>query len=486
MRETLLNRRRFLAYATGATSLAGIGMLTACGASGTAATSATTSSTAVSTHTSATSSKAASSVTVASVSSSTTASPTAKTAPPTSAKKVTVTGWVPFGGLSWQTIQKMGTEFNKQSDTIHLELQSIQVPGAPVPYSGKIQPAIASGTPPEFAVDFDEAAIQLASSGALEPVDAMLGRLKLAETDFSPAAIAGMKYQGHLWGFPIDWDPDWMLYYNEDLFKSKGIKSPPSTLEDLTAMAPEFDVKQNGKITRLGYLPWIGWGFYPIAYAFLYGGVGVDTKSGKPNLDSPHVIEGMNQVYEFAKKYPATQIASFTSGFTTLKAGPFPVGQVAMMAVGDWMIPSFEQYAPHLNYSIVPFPVPAAHQSDYHYSSSGWLYMVFKGAKEKSAAATVLDWFLQDTQLTQWCRGIGWLPAKLSAQRNYGSWDPHWKQVIDVATKYQSRLYPEIWPSKQSLAVESAMKSAAGLVIDLKATPQQAFAAAQKRVLSGL
>ena len=96
--------------------------------------------------------------------------------------------------------------------------------------------AIASAAPSADVAEIDQIPLALlAQSGALRPLDPLVKESPDLELDaFYAGTIDALRWQGQLWALPSDVDP-WVLYYNKDLFDSKGISYPTNdwTWDDL-------------------------------------------------------------------------------------------------------------------------------------------------------------------------------------------------------------------------------------------------------------
>lgn len=482
MERLRATRRRFIGGCAVAVGVIG---LAACGAGGTAVNSTTVSNGPTAVGTAAPASKADAS-TAATATTATSAAVTATASSSVSATSQavaraagTVDLWL-LGDETW--FKPMADSFNKSQDTVKIQWEPKSDPSG---QTGLVA-AEAAGAPPNLVITYDEVAVGFAAKKMIQPMDTILGQLKLTSDQFQKPAIDGVTWQGKLWGLPVDWDPDFMLFYNPDQFQQVGLDpdKPPATLEDLAAYAEKLDLPNGSTYKRIGWVPWNGWGFYPMAMSFLFGGTGVyDATTQQPTLNSPSMIEGMTWVADWAKRYSPPAVADSAKGST--KAGPFGDGKLAMLSIGDWELQTLHKAAAKdFHYRIAPFPPPAAHQQDYHLSSSGWIWILPTGVHDLDATTTVLGWLAADKQMVDWCQNIGWLPARTALLKDAAFQTADWKPFVNALQTLP--LYPEIQPTPDAVAIETAMRAAATKVLERKNSAKEVLDDAQSTLVAQL
>lgn len=82
-----------------------------------------------------------------------------------------------------------------------------------------------------------------------------LDKATFAKYGYLPGALESNVYAGKLYGIPVSADL-WVIYYNKKLFKDAGIDKLPTTLEELTALAPKFKAKGIIPMTTDGKDAW--------------------------------------------------------------------------------------------------------------------------------------------------------------------------------------------------------------------------------------
>jgi len=353
---------------------------------------------------------------------------------------------------------------------------------------GKLTAAIAGKRPPDLILAWDDSLAGWAGRGALTPLDGYLQQNGLKGSDYATPAWQSVQWQGKTYGVPTDWDPDALLWYNKDVFKSAGLdpNTPPRTWAEFAADAAKIDQVKGGKITRLGIDPWDGWYFNIIAYAHLFKS---DLQSGSNKtvkLNDAGMLKALQWESDAAKRLGgASKVSSFAypPNATGTQGDPLVSGRVGMYVIGDWEIYSSTlmkggaaEFAKHIG--IAPLPVPAGGQS--YLSHSGWSFMVPHGAANAAAAMQFVAWMNQDQNIAAMDTNISWIPAKLSARSasTYRT-NPIWQRIIGINKEAGAEQY-WLLPSPVETQYYAALKDAESFVINLKKTPQQALADAQK------
>src|SRR6185437_3951277 len=243
MERLKATRRKFLGSCAVAVGVVG---LAACGAGGAtvnatgASTGQTTAAIATATASTTTAAAATTAASVASTSAAAAASTssvavTASSPVPATSQAVaraagTVDLWL-LGDEVW--FKPMVDAYNKSQDKVKVQWEPKSDPSG---QTGLVA-AEAAGGPPNLVITYDEVAVGFAAKKMIQPMDTILGQLKLTSDQFQKPAVDGITWQGKLWGLPVDWDPDFMLFYNPDQFQQVGLDpdKPPATLEDLAA-----------------------------------------------------------------------------------------------------------------------------------------------------------------------------------------------------------------------------------------------------------
>ncbi|GGE28818.1 ABC transporter substrate-binding protein [Pullulanibacillus camelliae] len=300
----------------------------------------------------------------------------------------TFTYWYPWGGDSekWDK-WRMGV-FEK--DHPGYKINSVYVPPDGGISNGKLMAAITGNNPPDVVVSNDYAsAYALATQGALMPLDDLLKKADLDESSIIDTFKPLMKYKGKTYLFPEDSNVN-LLYINKKLFKDAGLdpSKPPKTIAELDADAEKLSkVEGNGKIDKLGFIPWLDAGDDAFLWGWIFGANYFDTKTGKVEINNSQLDDMYKWEDSYAKKYNPEKIKSFTSGFGGAFSPnhPFFTGKVAMTVNGNWFSNAIKQYAPDIDYEVVPIPSPPNGREKATTFGTN-VFMIPKNAKNPEAA----------------------------------------------------------------------------------------------------
>jgi multiple sugar transport system substrate-binding protein len=303
----------------------------------------------------------------------------------------TIKYWYPWGGDSETWDKWRIAEFEK--DHPEYKIEATYVPPDAGISNGKLMAAIAGGNPPDVVITSDYAsAYSLATQGAFLPLDDLLKKVGFDEEKMNPVFKDIMKYKDVTYIFPQDSNVH-LLFYNIDMFKEAGLdpSKAPKTIDELDQYAEKLTKINNGKIDRLGFIPWIDVGDDPYMWGYMFGANFYDVNTNKINLTDGKMEAVLNWQKTYAQKYDPEKIKSFTSGFggTFSPDHPFMTGKVAMDVNGNWFIRALEVYAPKVNYGIVPVPAPDGGR--YGGSDLGTnVFFIPKGAKNPEGAAVFM------------------------------------------------------------------------------------------------
>ena len=126
----------------------------------------------------------------------------------------------------------------------------------------KLLAAIAGGNPPDVAY-FDRFEVgSWAAQGSLTDLTEDADQDNIEDNDYYEYAINEAKYEGKLYGLPMDTDAR-LLFYNKDHFKEAGLdpENPPKKIAELEEVAEKLTIKKGNRFERIGFIPWYGQGW---------------------------------------------------------------------------------------------------------------------------------------------------------------------------------------------------------------------------------
>src|ERR1700712_2922448 len=267
-----------------------------------------------------------------------------------------LTVWYPYTDPNWEKVWK-GYEDSQQQTGIKAVFAANDTTA-----NAKFFTAVASGTPPDAVwVDGPQVA-EWAARGVLEPLDDLIGAAGIKADDFWAPSWNQTVYNGKVWALTRSSDANFGFYWNKDVFKEVGLdpEKPPTTIVEMDQMNDKIAKITDGHIERLGYIPWIVYGSSNsmFTWGWVFGGNFYDADSKKITANDPKIVNALQWMTDFAKKYDPTQISGFIPGMTSPggENGPFPKRKIAMSPGGPWEISPLKTYAPDLPYGITFVP----------------------------------------------------------------------------------------------------------------------------------
>jgi len=221
----------------------------------------------------------------------------------------------------------------------------------------------AAGVPPDIAGTWDQQVAQYAAIGAAMPLDELAKEHGITEDYYLPVFWKGCSYNGHLYAL-VSTPGTIALIYNKQIFQQCAPKlreagldpnSAPRTLQEFDRYAEAIDSHdKDGNIDRSGYVPLRSWYIPQLGYWF--GADIVNPKTGRPELDSPAMVQAFGWVQSFAKRLGPRALMDFQNSMGNFDSpqNPFLVGKEAMDQQGPWMANYIRNNKPSLSELLVP------------------------------------------------------------------------------------------------------------------------------------
>lgn len=346
--------------------------------------------------------------------------------------------------------------------------------------SGKLLANVVAHQPPDLVIGYYDALASWASRGELQPLDAYTSQQGLQASEYEKYAWQSTQWLSHTYGIPIDWDPDTLLFYNKQVFRDAGLdpNKPPKTLDELTADANKIDQVKNGRIQRLGFVPWQGWEFNQVEFGHLFGAPLTDGATPSVQINSPQLRQSFQWEQQIAKKFGgASNVNSFTTSGSAgagLSSDPLLGGLVGMEVIGSWELNQRDVIGKaKFNDLIGIASVPSGAQS--YICHSGYAFMVPTGAKYTAQTMQFVQWLLQDQTFVSHFSQQAWIPAKISTRQNaFYQKDSTWHNIL-VADENAGPERPWLTPSPLLTQYYKAIENAEAQVINLQASPATAL-----------
>jgi multiple sugar transport system substrate-binding protein len=309
------------------------------------------------------------------------------TATPTKAAKPTkITIWVGWAGSTHElgVFKRVVAEYDrKHADVTVNVVGNIN--------DAKITAAIRSGSVPDVVSSFNSYDVGVyCGTGAWIDLAPLMKQSHINVNMFPPATQYYTQYKGKRCALPLLADV-YGLYYNKTLMAKAGIKSPPKTMDELTADAKKLTQRDSkGNIKVAGFDPLVG--FYenlPERMITSFGGKWQDSKGHAILADDPAWSKLATWQKNLVDWYGYNKLVKFQAGlgdeFSTSNA--FEQGKVAMHLDGEWRVAFIADDHAKIKYGTAPMPVDSAHKNLYGSGYiNGTIIGIPRGVKHKSQA----------------------------------------------------------------------------------------------------
>jgi multiple sugar transport system substrate-binding protein len=149
------------------------------------------------------------------------------------AEKMRINYWILMAGSDKEVMDLMVAEFNKTHPDVEVYSWVTSFDN----YYQQLTAAMAAGQGPDVATMHTRNIPSYASDKLMYPIDEIVAKYGLKNTDFIEAAWQGGVVNGKRWAIPIDVIIAMVEFYNKDLFAKAGITTIAQTGEELLAQA---------------------------------------------------------------------------------------------------------------------------------------------------------------------------------------------------------------------------------------------------------
>ena len=177
---------------------------------------------------------------------------------------------------------------------------------------------------------------------------------------------------------------------------------PPQTIRELTDAAERLTRVSAGAILDIGLIPWAQYGPANsiFTWGWAFGGEFFDDRARRITADHPRIVQALEWMASFGKKYDPARIASLQQGFGTAEQNPFYSGKLAMQSFHIGGIGDIERYAPGLDYGIASIPAPPEGEARSAWVG-GWCMSIPRGAANPDDAWEFIRWLCHAREGTE-------------------------------------------------------------------------------------
>jgi multiple sugar transport system substrate-binding protein len=237
-----------------------------------------------------------------------------------------------------------------------------KVPGVTVkwePITGDftqfITNALAAGTAPDIFYLDVSVATPLVASGKILPLNGLMTKEGVKESDFVPELIKAFTFNGKLYSIPKDFNA-LVTFYNKDFFQAAGVE-PPNAQDTWTtygqkiAKVNSYLQKQNSQVHGMVMA---ADGARMIPFALAKGGTLYAKDGSADSITSQAWQQAVSFYTSFQKKGESVQPAQISQGWP---GAAFENNLAAAVWEGGWLIPDITNNNPTLNYGTAPLPM---------------------------------------------------------------------------------------------------------------------------------
>ena len=255
-------------------------------------------------------------------------------------------------------------------------------------YMTKLKSTLAASQPPDiFQVPWDSGFRDLADSGKLAPMSAVLASGFPA---ISQSAKDFVSLNGEVWALPLDLNT-LQIAYNKNVFAEAGL-SPPTSVDDLKAIAAKLKEQGHFGVALGTKDKWAGgdsW-FAQLAYTDTSGKVLAEADAGKAGWEDAAFVAAGDRVVDLVKNEVfapgANSMGAFNESLDLFVSGQaamfYPVGNFISGGITDKVAGAFE-------WDLFPFPGDAGQEA----TPTGGIARMFalpKGGANNDLAANFL------------------------------------------------------------------------------------------------
>lgn len=334
------------------------------------------------------------------------------------ARRREVVFWHLWGGKDRPVVEEIVRRFNDSQEE-HF-VRAVAVPGQNLDL--KFFLGVAGENPPDLLNQDDPVVADWAARGVILPIDQIAGREEARQltTWLFPAARAIGSHRGRLYAVCNGLDVR-ALYYDRRLLDELGL-SAPTTLAELDQIAERVAPAGSPLLhKRYGFLPdprrlW--------AWGIVFGGQFHDPRTGEVLADSPRIVEALEWMAGYSRRYGASQVSAFRQGDQALTGAAFPLlqGRYAVVMDGQWRVAEMAQAQRDARrrgrqvpeYGVVPLPAPPGGRKN-----AGWVngnfFVVPRGARNSAGAWEFMKFWSgyggHARDASRACVAGGWIPA---------------------------------------------------------------------------
>jgi multiple sugar transport system substrate-binding protein len=258
--------------------------------------------------------------------------------------------WTLFTGGDGEFFDAMVKAYNASQTDVVMKNDTVKY----TDYYTKLTAALAAKTAPDVVVCHASNLVNYVPNNVFLPLDSYIKQAGVNLSDFEPASLKGVTFNGKIYALPLDVHP-LIMYVNVDLLKKAGIDKIPSTYDEVLADAKIVQDK-TGAIgiacddTTATYKAYTFTRVF-MSYLKQQGQTILTADNKKANFNNDSGVKAYQLLCDMVNKNAVTPKGlDYDSS-----VADFKLGKAAFHFNGVWCTGSFEEQK-DLNFVAVPFP----------------------------------------------------------------------------------------------------------------------------------
>jgi multiple sugar transport system substrate-binding protein len=373
---------------------------------------------------------------------------------------------IPYSTHTVPMFQQAADDFAAQSH-VKINISQVDFESAHAKFLSLLQ----AHKQPDFAVFAPKWLPEFIRLGVLEPLDTHLPKSFFDQ--FPKTLIDQVTFDGHIYALPEALSTR-LMFYRKDLFNQAGI-APPTTLAQFLPAAQKLNQPPNqyGFLVQ-GTADEMVWNYTYFLYGF--GGSYTDA-SGNWAVNQPTNVQALQYEADLANKYHVTQPNPVGSGLDTVQQ-LFVKGKAAMIWGPPWILSIIQEQNPGLlkNIGVTDYPTLSGNPAPMFMQDA---FVMFKGAKNPTAAADFLKFWNQDKYQVKFNTTESLIPVTTSSAKA-----PEFTGNPNLQRFISSIPYSRGYPVKDGwIVVNTEVNKAIQSALLGTTTAQQALDTAQQAIL---
>lgn len=341
---------------------------------------------------------------------------------------VELTFWHLWGGHEGRFLNELVNEFNETHS--HIQVNAVFTPMI----GDKLMASIAGRVPPDIATVWNYMFINMGEAGCFLRLNEYMEQAGYSEETYFPGMWEYGMFSESRWGVPASLNI-YGIYYNRALIAEAGMDpdDPPQDIETLKKWGEKLtQYNERGQLERVGYLPG-----NLLIWFLNFGGTLYEPETATLTLDHPNNIKALEWIDGFFEMVGRERWREFAAGFGTYDSPQYPFyqGEIVIAEDGQWQVGMIKEYAPHLDYGVMPF-IDVIEGGPGYTRVEGSFWTIPVGTSHPDEAWEFLSWLIAPEQSGRFAAVLRNIPPMREAvevtEFQEAMENPHFKFFVDM------------------------------------------------------